>query len=157
MPGENEIKEILQKVSNYCIRGEKCELDIRKYLRSYDLNSEEIQYIINKLISESFINEDRYAKAFINDKFKFNKWGKIKIINELKARNVNTGIIIKHINEIDKEDYLKTLERLLIIKLNQVGNKDKQNRKAALIRYGLSRGFEYEYIEKVLDRICEDE
>jgi regulatory protein len=156
MATEIEIKEILQKIAHYCMRGEKCKFDIRRYLKSYQLNPDEHNLIIEKLIANDFINEERYVKSFINDKFKLNKWGKIKITNELKSKGITGKIVNNNITKIiDNDKYLEVLTQLLKQKQKQMKKKNEVQEKASLMRYGLSRGFEYDVINKILDKIIQ--
>lgn len=151
---DQELNETLNKASVYSSRGEKCEHDIIKYLNSkYILTEQEINFIIKKLYENNFINSDRYVKAFINDKFRFNKWGKIKITNELKSKNIDNETINKYINDIDNIEYLYILKCLLQNKLKSLKGKDEYSKKASLLRFGLSRGFCYEDIQQVLKEL----
>ncbi|MDR2010060.1 MAG: RecX family transcriptional regulator [Bacteroidales bacterium] len=146
------LKEILQKTCKYCSRGEKSEFEVRNYIqKNFDIPNEDTTFVIKELVSQDFINPERYVKAFINDKLKFNKWGKIKIISELKTKNIDKKIIAKYIDQIDQSEYLSILQQLLKNKKKQLAGKDEYLQKASLIRFGLSRGFEYDDIKKVFN------
>ena len=94
------------------------------------------------LISDNFLNEERFAKAFVGGKFRIKKWGRIKIKIELKKRKISDYCIKKGMQEIDEDDYLKTLQEILLKKLkeNPKGKEQVRNYKAA--QYAISRGFE---------------
>jgi regulatory protein len=146
------LKEILQKTAKYCSRGEKSEFDVLNYIRkNYDITKNETETIVKKLIDENYINNERYIKAFINDKLKINKWGKVKIATELRAKNIDSKTVAKYINQIDSTEYLLILQQLLKNKKKQIAGKDAHSQKASLILYSLSRGFEYEDIKKAID------
>ncbi|HKK82055.1 MAG TPA: regulatory protein RecX, partial [Prolixibacteraceae bacterium] len=96
-----ETKKALSKCMALCSKSEKCISDIRKKLSNWQLPEEETQQVIDNLIDEKFIDEQRFAESFMRDKFRFNHWGKIKIIYHLKAKGISSGDIAHGINEID--------------------------------------------------------
>lgn len=147
------IEEVFQKACRYCSSSEKSEFEVRRYINKFDIGEQEAKEIIDRLLSDNFINHDRYIKAFVNDKFKFNKWGKIKIVSELRVKGLDSKIIIKHVNNINEDEYISVLTHLLINKLRQLKEKDQYSQKVSLIRFGQSRGFEFEKIEEVLEQI----
>jgi len=143
-------KDILKKLYKYCSCNEKCKNDIQKYLYNYNLEDEEILNLIKNLEENNFINEARYTEAFVNDKLKFNKWGKIKISYELKSKNIDSQTINKYINAIDENKYSEILISILKTKLKTLNKKDKNMQYLLLLKFGLSRGFEYEIVEKTI-------
>ncbi|NTW31098.1 MAG: RecX family transcriptional regulator, partial [Bacteroidetes bacterium] len=92
--------EALKKAANYCAYQERCQQDIRNKLYQWGLHSQEVEDLIATLIGENFINEERFSKAFSSGKFHILKWGKIKIKNELKQRNISEYCIRKGLEEI---------------------------------------------------------
>ena len=102
------VKEILQKLEHYCSYQERCHLEIKEKLRSFDLNADEKDEIIVKLIDTNYLNEERFASIFTISKFHQKKWGKIRITNELKAKKISNYLITKSIKEIDLEEYSET-------------------------------------------------
>ncbi|MDR2836668.1 MAG: RecX family transcriptional regulator [Bacteroidales bacterium] len=146
---EHDLKKIQLKLYNYCSKREKCEFDVRKYLLKEDLLEKEISDLIVNLEENNFINSERYINAFIKDKLKFNKWGKIKIHFELKARNFDEKIIYKYLNEIDEQEYEIILKSIIENKIKQLNN--KENYKQTLINFALNRGFEYQKIQKMIE------
>jgi regulatory protein len=149
MISESHYKNILEIVRGYCSRSEKCSADVLKKLEFYELTSEQRTSIIETLKSEKFIDHQRYAKAFVNDKFKFNKWGKIKIYQALKAKNIESEIAREQLENIDEDEYLEMLKILLKAKNKQIKETDLYKRKASIFRFGMSKGFEFEIISQV--------
>ena len=153
MDSRIEIKDILNKVYRYCSKAEKCEYDIKKYIDFFDIAESDKQKIIDKLYFEDFLNKERYIKAFVNDKIKFNKWGKTKILNELLLKQFDKHLIIFYLNNINKDDYLLMIKNVLKTKSKQIKKKDDFSYRNSLIRFGLSRGFDYENIEKAMNEL----
>lgn len=109
---------------------------------SWGVGREDTEKIINLLISEKFIDEERYALAFTRDKFNYNKWGKIKIAAHLKAKEIPGGLIDNAQGTIGDDLYLKTLKNLISDHRRFVKARNQYDLKSKLMRFGLSRGFE---------------
>lgn len=135
-------KEALVKAQNLCARQEKCIFDIRKKLFDWKLNLEDFDDIINDLLKDKYIDEQRYAISFTREKFKFNKWGKIKIEYSLNQKSIPHIYIKKALEEIKETDYNILLENELLKKLKTIKNTDIYTIKSKLTRYALSKGFE---------------
>ncbi len=138
-------------MANYCSKQERCSYDVYEKLKNSDLKSEEIQNIIKYLKDNNFINHQRYALAYANDKFRFNKWGKIKIKNMLKAKKIEENFILSAISEIDTNEYLKNLKNILLQKSKNIKDTDPYKRKAKLINHAVSKGYELDLIYMILD------
>jgi len=102
------------------------------------------------LIKENFINEKRYAEAFVKDKFRYNKWGKVKIRAGLKMKKIPGEIINNALDSIDDGTYRKTIEELITVHRRSVKAKNQYDLKGKLLRYGLSKGFESDLLYDVL-------
>lgn len=145
----------LARAQYLCAQQEKCEYDIRTSLLKWGTRDPEINTIIQSLIKEKFIDDLRYAIAFVKDKSAINKWGKHKIEFALKQKKINEKNIqlaLKEINEIQQE---RSLEKELIKKLKSLKDQDEYILRSKLIRFGLSKGFEngkvFDMVKKVLD------
>ena len=136
-----------------CSRQERCTSDIRQKLVEYNLSIQEIDHIIKILIKENFINEDRYAVAFAHDKFRFNKWGKIKIEYQLKHKGIDNNIILKALGSIDSEEYLKMIKSELTKKFKKDKSSNAYVLKSKLLRFGQSKGFETEHVFNIINEI----
>lgn len=154
MPENNSyFNKILDSCRRFCSKSEKCKYDVLNKLQYTSLNDYKKQEIINVLENEKFIDENRYTKAFVNDKFKFNKWGKIKISHTLRQKNVPDNIIYNNLQIINDDEYRSILIELLNHKKQSIKETDNYKIKAALIRFAVSRGFEYDIINDVLSEI----
>lgn len=141
----------LSKAMAQCSRRELCSYDIRNKLLSWNVGNNETEKIIDILIKEKFINETRYATAFVRDKFNFNKWGKVKIAAHLKVKNIPPDIIRSALVLIDNVLYTKILKELITNHRRSVKAKNQYDLKAKLLRYGLSKGFESNLLYDLLN------
>ena len=98
---DNDFYRILEKARKYCAFQERCHQELREKLYSWLLPEKSVEQIISELISEGFLNEERFAKAFSRGKFRIKRWGKNKITNELKRRNISEYSIRKGLKEIE--------------------------------------------------------
>ena len=148
-------QEALVKAQNLCAYQEKCEYDIRKKLYDWNAKPENFDDIINQLIQDKFIDEQRYAISFAKEKFRFNKWGKIKIEYTLKQKNLPSNIIYNALNEINETDYNSVLEKELLKKLKSIKDTDEYTIKSKLARFAISKGFENGKVFDMVSTILE--
>ncbi len=146
-----DYKQALYKAAALCSQQERCVSEIQKKLDNWDITEEESVKIIQYLIEEKYIDEQRFANYFVRDKFRFNGWGKIKIRYQLKQKKIADSNIDNAMEEIDLSEYETKLAELLQGKLRQIKNKDVWQTKAALARFGQSRGFEPHLIFQCID------
>ena len=150
MPKKLSPEEALHRVAALCSTGEQCVFDIREKLIRWEISPNDTEQIIEKLIQGKFIDESRYCKSFVNDKFRFNKWGKIKIAYALRHKNIPPQEIESAINNIDEDKYRETLQEIISIKRKSIKDKSPESLKAKLFRFAASRGFETGYINQCL-------
>jgi regulatory protein len=144
-------KIALEKAMAQCSRREYCSDDIRNKLSLWGVDNDDIGKILRILISDNFINEPRYATAFVRDKFKYNKWGKVKISAHLRGKKVPQDIISPSLDSIDNDLYIKLLRELIEAHRKSVKAKNQYDLKAKLLRYGLSKGFESNLLYDILN------
>ena len=147
-------KEALVKAQNLCARSEKCKADIRKKLYDWKTSVSDIENIINQLIEDKFIDELRFAEYFVRDKFRFNKWGRIKIEFALKQKQIPSDIIRKALEQIDEEEYHENIKNELLKKQKSIKDKDIYKIKEKLLRFAQSRGYELELSKNMIDNIA---
>jgi regulatory protein len=146
-------KSALSLMMRICSSQEKCKSDIAKKLADFELSKESIEEILETLEKENFINEERFAIAFAKDKFRFNKWGKVKIKHELNSKKINNSNIYTALDSIDEYEYFEMVKGILIQKIKTIKNIDSYQAKAKLINFAQSKGFEMEIIYKCLPQI----
>lgn len=149
--GNSTWQQILSWMQEYCSRSEKCKFDVKRKMTEADV-SEDIQIkVIASLTKESFIDENRYAKAFVLDKFRFNSWGRIRIRVELQQREIQEDLISEALQEISIEDYHQTIRAL--IKVKYIKAKTDYEYQQKLLRYMYGKGFEPDVVRKILGEI----
>ena len=142
--------EVLQrKIEHYCAYQERCQQEVRNKLYELGGYSKDIEQIIAALIEKNFLNEERFAIAFAGGKFRIKKWGKIKIINELKFRQISPYCIKKALQQIDEDAYLETLKYVLQKKYADY-KKASAMQKMKISKYAMMKGFEPDLIWKTL-------
>lgn len=146
-------KTALQKAANWCAYQERSQQEVRDKLYEWQMKPTEVEEIISTLISENFLNEERFALAYISGKFKIKKWGKIKIKQGLKLKRVPEPIIKKALNSIDGDEYFETLKILLEKKQRVEKEKNAIKRQFKLLNYLHSKGFEKDLIFILLKNI----
>lgn len=149
--------QALHRLAVYCSRAERCESDVRKKLTLWELSDDEKSRIVSRLFQEKFLDEDRYAKAFVKDKSRFGKWGKLKIQFELKKKRIPDSIIKAAIADLEDEETEKVLMALLTRKNALVKAKDDRDRRTKLIRFAAGKGFQMNEILSCLNRITKAE
>lgn len=138
------------KAAFLCSRSEKCTAEIQEKLKLWGLSGDESEPVIKKLIDEKYIDDERYARAYVKDKFRFNHWGKQKIAYQLRAKNISPEIQEIAFGEIEDEGYSDELRKLLTDKEKSIRAKDKFDKRNKLMRFALGRGFESREIYKIL-------
>jgi regulatory protein len=153
MAEEDLYKASLSKTMALCSRREYCPEDIRLKLESWGVSEDDADRVIVILTKENFLNERRYAEAFVKDKFNYNKWGKVKIAAHLKMKKIPAGIVSSALECIDDELYMRILNDLIVSHRRNVKAKNQYDLKGKLLRYGLSKGFESQLLYDIIARI----
>ncbi len=149
------IKKAIGKAAAICSKQEKCVADVRKKLFDWKLDEEHHQEVIDYLIDEKFINEERFAIAFARDKMRYNKWGKVKIKYHLSAKRISSDIIDTALAELSADDYREIIIDELTKKRRSLKDSDKNILKSKLLRFAASRGFDQDIVYGVLDAVVE--
>lgn len=106
------VQEAQKKMERYCAYQERCHQEVVQKLKSLNMIPEAIDQIISELITNNYLNETRFAQAYVRGKFRHKKWGKIRIQSQLKLRQISPWNIKKAMEEIPYEEYLKTFDEL---------------------------------------------
>ncbi len=153
MKPKYSLLEVKQKLEAFCAYQERCDQEIRKKLISWNIMSDDADILISDLIQHNFLNEERFAEAFVSGKFRIKKWGKIKIKQQLKQKRISDYSINKGLSQIDDTEYLETLNQLTFSKNVLIKAKDKWDRKVKLQRYLQTKGYETDLIMQVMEDI----
>jgi regulatory protein len=143
-------KNILNDIMQYCARSEHCTKDVVTKLKSWEVDEEEIEGILEQLRKENFLNDARYAKAYVNDKWKLDHWGKRKIRHQLFLKNIDDALFQPPLDAIDEEEYRAELAAQLSRKEKELEDNEKNQVINKLFNFAVSRGFEEELIMKWL-------
>jgi regulatory protein len=146
-------KEALSKVRSLCARQEQCRQDILLKLSKWDISESDSEQIMHILEQEGFIDHLRYARSFTVDKFKFNKWGRIKIRWMLRQKEIPEDIIEMAVSQMNEDEYESLLRDELQKKVKSLHSQRESDQKAKLIKFATQRGFEYEIIYKVIKKL----
>jgi regulatory protein len=138
------------KATFLCSKSEKCTSEILEKLKLWGLPSDEAEQVIEKLVEEKYIDDERFARAYVKDKFRLNHWGKQKIAHMLRAKNIAPEIQEIAFEEIEDEGYSDELHKLLTDKLKSTKGKDKYDTRNKLMRFAMGRGFESGQIYAIL-------
>lgn len=150
---ENLTNEMFTRMAALCSHSEQCSSDIRRKITASGLSNDEAGEIIEKLMAEKFIDDERYVRSYVADKFRFNKWGKVKMRHYLKMKGIPEETIEKGLAEIDMEKYREILINTLKEKARTVKKKNRFERMGQIIRFAQNRGFEPELIHRYLNEV----
>jgi len=143
--------QALNKAAALCSQSEKCPNDIFDKVVSWGLSEKDAARMVGYLTKEGFLDEARYARAFVSDKFRFEHWGKIKISYVLRGKGISDALISEAFEErIDPEEYMATCVELLKTRMRGMEQPLSQNDRAKLFRFANQRGFESSVISKAL-------
>ena len=142
--------EALNKAAAYCTLCERCISEVSTKLTAWGVPHYERQKIIARLIEEKFIDEKRYCHAFVNDKVKFNRWGRIKITAALRDKRLSQEHIKEALEDIDEEVYIQALKETIDIKRRELKDKNDLATQQKIIRHAASRGYEPALIIKTI-------
>lgn len=145
-------KTALHKAANWCAYQERSQQEVRDKLYEWQMKTAEVEEIISSLIAENFLNEERFAFAYVSGKFKLKKWGKIKIKQGLKLKRVPEQMIKKALNSIADDDYLETIQQLLEKKQRTEKESHPVKRQFKLLTYLHSKGFEKDLVMGILKK-----
>jgi len=155
MENEALVKEVLIKITRLCSRSEQCSTEIRNKIIAEGIEKDVADEMVQSLKDENYLNDERYVKAYVADKFKFNKWGKIKMRHYLRLKGLTDEVIAKGIDEIDKEKYKAVLIKTMKDKARTIKKKNKFEKMGQLIRFTQNRGFEPELIHRYMNLVLE--
>ncbi len=152
---DQNVKQAYSKMAHLCSRSEQCSADIRKKILAYEIVEEIVDEIIEKLIEEKYIDDSRYVRAYVNDKFKMNKWGKLKMRYYLHSKGLSDEIIQNGLDSIDEDKYRDLLVKTMKSKAKTIKSKNKFEKMGQIIRFTQSRGFEPELIHRYMNLALE--
>lgn len=136
------VQEAQSKLEQYCSYQERCHTEVVQKLKGMHMVPQAIDLIVVHLLDHNFLNEERFAKAFISGKFRIKKWGKYRITQELQRKGITKNLIISALKDISDSEYLSTFNELAERKASSIKESNLQKRKKKLADYLLYRGWE---------------
>lgn len=134
--------DALDRLQRYCAYQDRCHKEVRSKLIEIGIYGDDLENIIVDLIADNFLDEQRFATAYARGKFRYKKWGRMRIQRELKMRQISAYCLKKAMEEISDEDYMETLETLLEKKNRVLREKNIWKRRKKLADYVISKGYE---------------
>lgn len=149
-------QEAAEKIRQYCAYQERSHLEVRNKLYGYGLFRNEVDEILLGLLSDGYLNEERFAKAFAGGKFRMKQWGRIKITHALEAKGVSKNCIQIGLKEIDSATYMESLRELLTGKSKTIQEDNIYSTRDKLSKYAMQKGYEPELVWSMVRDILGD-
>ena len=144
-------QEAYLQLAALCAQAEHCQQEMRDKLKRWDINESVQERIIQRLVNERYINDERYARAFVKDKIRYNKWGRRKVQQGLWLKHINPEIQQQVLDEIEDNEYLNVLRPLLRQKRKTIKAQNDYELNQKLVRFAIGRGFTSDIIRQCLD------
>ena len=139
-----------------CAQAEHCQWEMLEKMRRRELPEEEQARVMQRLVSERYVDDERYARAFVKDKVRYNKWGRRKVEQALWQKHIDDDIRQRVLDEVDDSEYLAVLKPLLQQKRRSTKAANDYELNQKLVRFAVSRGFTFDIIRQCLDVDEED-
>ena len=139
------------QLASLCARAEHCQYEMTAKMRRWEMSDEAQARVMQRLVSEHYVDDERFARAFVNDKIRYNKWGRRKVEQALWMKRIDDDIRQRVLDEVDDEEYLDVLRPLLKQKRRSTKAASDYELNQKLVRFALSRGFTYDIIRQCLD------
>jgi len=137
-----DVSIAIERIKNYCALQDRCQWDVLQKLREWGLQQATKDHILEILINDKFIDEERFSASFCRGKFRTKSWGKRKIINELRRKQISSICINTGLKEINEKEYNLVLEKLFYQKESSIKDKNQFTRKEKIANFLIQRGFE---------------
>lgn len=136
------LQEAIKKLEHYCAYQERCHQEVRKKLQTMHMIPEAIDVVIVHLLEQNFLNEERFAKAFVRGKFNIKHWGFNRLIYELKLKDIGKVNINEALRQIDKEEYIEVFNDLAEKKAKTITETNTYKARKKFTNYFIFRGWE---------------
>ena len=139
------------QLAQLCARAEHCQYELTEKMRRWGMSDEAQARIMQRLVSERYVDDERYTQAFVRDKIRYNKWGRRKVEQALWQKHIDKDIREQILNEVDDDEYLSVLRPLLKQKQKTLKGGTDYERNQKLVKFALQRGFTYDIIRQCID------
>ena len=144
------------QLAQLCARSEHCQHDMLEKMRRWGMSDEAQARVMQRLVGERYIDDERYARAFVRDKIRYNKWGRRKVEQALWAKHIDDDIRERVLGEVDDEEYLSVLRPLLKQKRKSTTAATDYELNQKLVKFALQRGFTFDIIRQCIDGDIDD-
>ena len=144
-------QEAYLQLAALCAQAEHCQQEMRDRLKRWGVDADAQNRIVARLVKERYIDDERYARAFVKDKIRYNKWGRRKVQQGLWQKHIDEDIRQQVLNEVDDEEYISILKPLLRQKQRSTKAANDYELNQKLIRFALGRGFTFDIIRQCID------
>ena len=151
MKKEMTEQEAYLQLAALCAQAEHCQQEMRDKMRRWEMVPEVQERVVARLVKERYIDDERYARAFVKDKIRYNKWGRRKVQQGLWTKRIDDDIQQRVLDEVDDEEYLAVLKPLLAQKRKSIKAQSDYELNQKLVRFALGRGFTFDIIRQCLD------
>lgn len=139
------------QLAQLCARAEHCQYELIEKMRRWDMSDEAQARVMQRLVSERYVDDERYTQAFVRDKIRYNKWGRRKVEQALWQKHIDKDIRERVLKEVDDDEYLSVLRPLLKQKQKTLKGGSDYERNQKLVKFALQRGFTYDIIRQCID------
>ena len=144
-------KEAYLTLAALCARAEHCQWEMLEKMRRWEVPEEAQARVMQRLVKERYVDDERYARAFVKDKIRYNKWGRRKVDQALWQKHIDEDIRKRVLDEVDDEEYLGVLRPLLKQKRKSTKANSDYELNQKLMRFALGRGFTFDIIRQCID------
>ena len=146
------VKEATERIQSFCAIQDRCQWEVEKKMKEWEISDEIIENILTDLILDKFVDEQRFSESFCRGKFRIKRWGKVKIKNELKIKKISKNCIDKGLLQIENEEYMEVLKYLYIKKRNSLKDTNQFIRKGKIAKHLQQKGFESNMIWELINK-----
>lgn len=146
-----DVKNTFSRLAALCARREYCQHDMLEKMRQWGLSEEDQAKVMQQLTEGRYVDDERFTRAFVNDKVRYGKWGRRKIEQALWMKHINEDIAANVLDEVDDEDYLDVLRPMVKQKLRSTRAASDYELRMKVTKWALSRGFTMDIIRQCLD------
>ena len=139
------------QLAQLCARSEHCQHELTEKMRRWNLNGEAQARVMARLVGERYVDDERYARAFVRDKIRYNKWGRRKVEQALWMKRIDDDIRERVLSEVDDDEYLSVLRPLLSQKRRSMKADSDYELNQKLVKFALGRGFTFDIIRKCIN------
>ena len=144
------------QLAQLCARSEHCQHEMLEKMRKWGMADEAQARVMQRLVSERYVDDERYARAFVRDKIRYNKWGRRKVEQALWMKRIDDDIRERVLGEVDDDEYISVLRPLLKQKRRSTKAQSDYELNQKLVRFALSRGFTFDIIRQCMDGDIDD-